>query len=454
MCSRGYIDERSSGSRHSLPDICMLIEFTFKNYRSFRDEAVLSMEASGLSNYKNSLIRYGSLKLLPGVAIYGKNGGGKSNVIRAFWLAVQFIKNAQRTQHEKAVIPVVPFSLNDNSPNEPSEFEFIYELDGIKYWYAFSATKEKVTKESLYYAPKGQKALVFSREDQTFSFTEGKAKRKLISETVAENQLFFSVACTMNDTVCANAMLWFRERIFFSRDYADIPRQLIEYSDDTNMLKAISDYAKAADVGIEDMQFEISRQEVSDEQTLPESIPENMKEALTKFLHMLSETSDNSEVRLKMGEVTAVSQHQGIDKNGERELYTLELSDESDGTRKLMSIAPAIEAVLAKGGLLLVDEIERELHPVLVDFIVAKFQSKRTNPNGAQIIFTTHNTELMNMELLRRDQLYFVDKCRDDGASELYSISDMSTRTTDNIRKGYLLGKYGAAPDIEIEEVD
>lgn len=432
----------------------MLIEFRFKNYRSFRDEAVLSMEATGLGTFKNSLISYNSIKLLPGAAIYGKNGGGKSNVIRAFWLAVQFIKNAQRTQHEKAAIPVIPFALNDYSVSEPTEFEFIYTLDDIRYWYSFSATREKIFTESLYHAPKGQKALVFSREGQTFSFTEDKSRRKLISEAVAENQLYFSVACTMNDAACSRAMRWFREMVFFSRDYSDIPRQLLDYSNDTNMLRAISDYAKAADLGIEDMQFEINSQEVDDEAALPDNLPEGMKAALVQFLHTLSETSNNSEVRLKMGEVTATSKHKGRNKNGASQLYPLELEDESDGTRKLMSIAPAIESVLARGGILLVDEIERELHPMLVDFVVSKFQSKRTNPYGAQIVFTTHNTELLNMELLRKDQLYFADKDQEDGASELYSISEFSTRTTDNIRKGYLLGKYGAIPNIEIEEVE
>lgn len=432
----------------------MLIEFRFKNYRSFRDEAVLSMEATGLGTFKNSLISYNSIKLLPGAAIYGKNGGGKSNVIRAFWLAVQFIKNAQRTQHEKAAIPVIPFALNDYSASEPTEFEFIYTLDDIRYWYSFSATREKIFTESLYHAPKGQKALVFSREGQTFSFTEDKSRRKLISEAVAENQLYFSVACTMNDAACSRAMRWFREMVFFSRDYSDIPRQLLDYSNDTNMLRAISDYAKAADLGIEDMQFEINSQEVDDEAALPDNLPEGMKAALVQFLHTLSETSNNSEVRLKMGEVTATSKHKGRNKNGASQFYPLELEDESDGTRKLMSIAPAIESVLARGGILLVDEIERELHPMLVDFVVSKFQSKRTNPYGAQIIFTTHNTELLNMELLRKDQLYFVDKDQEDGASELYSISEFATRTTDNIRKGYLLGKYGAIPNIEIEEVE
>ena len=432
----------------------MLIEFTVKNYRSFRDEATLSMEATGASTLKSVLIPYGGMRILPGAAIYGKNGGGKSNVIRAFWLAVQFIRNAQKTQHEKAAIPVVPFALNDYSASEPTEFSFVYTLDGIRYWYAFSATKEKVYAESLYHAPKGQKALVFDREGQEFTFTEEKARRNLISQVVAENQLFFSVACTMNDAVCVNAMRWFREDIFFSRDYTDIPRQLLEYYDDSNMLKAISDYAKTADFGIEEMQFEVENKEIRNDLEFPDDIPEGMRVALTSFIHALSETSNNSESKLKMSQVKAKSKHKGINAEGESKLYSLELEDESDGTRKLMSIAPAIEAVLNKGGILLVDELERELHPMLVNYIVAKFQSKKSNPNSAQIIFTTHNTELMNLEIMRKDQIYFADKSRTDGSSELYSVTDFSTKTADNIRKGYLVGKYGATPNLEIEEVE
>lgn len=433
----------------------MLIEFRFRNYRSFRDEAVLSMEATGLGTFRNSLIHFtNDTKLLPGVAIYGKNGGGKSNVIRAFWLAVQFIRNAQRTQHEKAEIPVMPFALNDYSNEEPTEFHFVYVVDGVKYWYGLSATKEKVYSEYLYHAPKKQKALVFSREGQEFTFTEEKPRRRLISEAVRENQLFFSVACTMNDSACISAMRWFRECVFFSRDYSDIPRQLLDYYEDKNMLRAISDYAKAADLGIEDMQFEFNNQDIVEDGSFPDNMPEGIKAALTQFMHTLSETSGNSEVHLRMGQVTAKSSHYGENRNGQRGLYSLDLSDESDGTRKLMALAPAIESALRTGGILLVDELERELHPMLVNFIISKFQSKKSNPNGAQIVFTTHDTELMSMELLRKDQLYFADKDTADGSSELYSISEFSTRTTDNIRKGYLVGKYGATPDIELEEVE
>lgn len=431
----------------------MLIEFKFGNFRSFRDEAVLSMEAMGLGILKNCLISYNSMKLIPSVAIYGKNGGGKSNVIRAFWLAVQFIKNAQRTQHENAKIPVKPFLLNDYSKDEPTFFEFTYVLDNVKYIYGFSATKEKIFSEYLYHSPKGQKATVFTRTEQKFTFTEEKAKRKLISEAVAPNQLFFSVACTMNDADCMRAMKWFRDYVFFSRDYADIPEQLLEYSNDKNMLAAISGYAKAADLGIEKMEFEFKDEVVKDFES-EKNIPEKIRFALTAFMQNLKENSNISEIGLQKSEVRATSYHNGINKNGIKTSFTLDLSDESDGTRKLMSIAPAIESVLNNGGIVLVDELEKELHPMLVNYIVAKFQSKTSNPNGAQLIFTTHNTELLNMELMRKDQLYFADINRNDGASELYSIGDFSTKTADNIRKGYLAGKYGATPDIEISEVD
>lgn len=442
----------------------MLIEFKFSNYRSFRDEAVLSMEATGLGAFKNSLIPFyptgketsKPVRLLPAAAIYGKNGGGKSNIIRAFWLAVQFIRNAQRTQHEKATIPVHPFLLDDDSQSKATEFEFTYVLDGIKYIYGFAATKDKIVKEYLYYSPKGQKSLVFSRTDQTFEFRDNsdRRKRQLISEAVAPNQLYFAIACTMNEKACINAMRWFREYIFFSRDYTDIPTQLLEYSEDSNMLNAISNYAKMADVGIRDMQFEVKSTELSDVENLPSDLPDSVKLALAQFMQALSDAPNSSENKLRMGEVNATSFHKGIDRNGNESLYPLQLSDESDGTRKLMAMAPAIERVLSSGGLFLVDELEKEMHPMLVELVVSKFQSPISNPKHAQLIFTTHNTELLSMEMLRKDQLYFVDKSRKDGSSSLYSISEFSTTTTENIRNGYLMGKFGAIPDLEIEEVE
>ena len=433
----------------------MLIEFKFTNYRSFRDETVLSMEAMGLGTYKSCLIPFRNKRLLPAAAIYGKNGGGKSNVIRAFWLAVQFIRNAQRTQHENAAIPVQPFLLNDTSCDEPTSFEFIYTIADVKYVYGFSATKKEVFKEYLYYAPKGQLSMVFERDHQNFMFRDNseKKRRQLISEAVGPNQLYFAIACTMNESACQKAMSWFRENIFFSRDYTDIPSQLIEYSEKPDMLAAIKKYAENADVGIQDMNFEFRNEEIKDASNTGD-IPSGIVAALTQFAKALSDISNTSEIKLQRSEVNATSYHKGLKSDGSEALFELQLADESDGTRKLMALAPAIERALECGGLLLVDELEKEMHPLMVEMIVSKFQSQSSNPNHAQIIFTTHDTELLNMNLLRKDQLYFADKSKKDGASELYSISELQTPTNENIRKGYLLGKYGGTPDIEIEEVE
>lgn len=433
----------------------MLIEFKFTNYRSFRDETVLSMEAIGLGTYKSCLIPFRNKRLLPAAAIYGKNGGGKSNVIRAFWLAVQFIRNARRTQHENAPIPVQPFLLNDTSRDEPTSFEFIYTIADVKYVYGFSATKKEIFKEYLYYAPKGQLSMVFERDHQNFTFRDNseKKRRQLISEAVGPNQLYFAIACTMNESACQKAMSWFRENIFFSRDYTDIPSQLIEYSEKLDMLAAIKKYAENADVGIQDMNFEFRNEEIKDASNTGD-IPSGIVAALTQFAKALSDISNTSEIKLQRSEVNATSYHNGLKSDGSEALFELQLADESDGTRKLMALAPAMERALECGGLLLVDELEKEMHPLMVEMIVSKFQSQSSNPNHAQIIFTTHDTELLNMNILRKDQLYFADKSKKDGASELYSVSELQTPTNENIRKGYLLGKYGGTPDIEIEEVE
>ncbi len=433
----------------------MLIEFKFSNYRSFRDEGCLSMEATGLRTKRRSLIACKPTDLLPATAIFGKNGGGKSNVIRAFWLGAQFIRNAQRTQHENASVPVQPFLLDDSSVEEPASFEYTYIRNGVKYIYGFSATRRSILREYLYHTPKGQKALVFSRENQEFTFRENNMKklRELIREAVGHNQLYFSVACTMNEPICKAAMGWFREDLLFSRDYADIPEQLLEYSGDPNMLRAITRYAVEADIGVEDIRFEIENAALDERNLSFDGMPEEIKNALVQFVKALSASPNVSEAKLKMGQIHATSFHKGFNHQGESTLYPLPLDEESDGTKKLMALAPAVEQALERGGVLLVDELESGMHPILAAFLISKFQSPDTNAHHAQLIFTTHNLDLLDEELLRKDQIYFVDKDRNSGISSLYSISEFSTPTTENLRKGYLLGKYGATPDITLEEV-
>ncbi len=435
----------------------MLIRFEFYNYRSFRDKNVLCMEAKGNAEYRNCLLPYKRKGLLPAAAVFGKNGGGKSNVIRAFWLGVQFVRNAQRTQHESAEVPVNAFALNDYSKDMPTGFEYEYMQDGVRYIYGFSATREKIETEYLYASPKGQKSEIFFREGQNFSFPVNSERRKkeLIAEAVGPNQLFFSIACVMNYQPCIGAMRWFRDDVFFSKDYMDIPQQLLEHAHNPHMLKAVVSYAKQADVGIEDMKFEVKNRDIlnaADE--LPSDIPPEIVNALKQFVEALRDTSDMAEARFQVNELKTLSFHRGLTKAGLPEMFPLDLADESDGTRRIMALAIGVEQVLSRGGVLFVDEIDQDLHPLLVEFIVAKFQNPQTNPGRGQLVFTTHDTELLNMEILRKDQVYFVDKNQKDGVSELFNLTDLPVRTNDNIRKAYLAGKYGAVPLVDTAEVE
>lgn len=433
----------------------MLLSFKVENYRSFRDEAILDMEAASLKEYNECLIQLGKKNFLPALAIYGKNGGGKSNVIRALWFGVQFIKNAQRTQHEKALVPVQPFELNDYSRSQPTAFEFNYLQDGIKYTYGFSAVKAKIMTEYLYHYPKGQKAMIFNREGQTFTFPmdNEKKKKEMIKEAVAPNQLFFAVSCTMNYHSCIAAMKWFRESIVFSRDYVDIGRYFGEYGEDPDMLHAIVSTAKIADLGIQDIKFEINNMDITQLTDIPEEIDEKTRNhivtALAKLQEALESAPNDAEGKLQVSEIKATSFHSGQSKNGDDTTYPLAFADESDGTRRLMALAPAIERTLKNGGLFIVDELEREIHPLLMEYIINRYQNKASNPNQGQLVFTTHSTELMSLEILRRDQINFVDKDRKTGVSELYSMKEFSPRKDENIHKGYLLGKYGAIPRLE-----
>ena len=431
----------------------MLLYFKVKNYRSFRDEAVLDLEAARLSDHTDCLMQYGKNSYLPSAAIYGKNGGGKSNLIRAMWLAVQFICNAQRTQTEKSSVPVRPFGLNDYSVKEPTSFEFAYVLDGIKYVYGFSATKECIVSEYLKSWPNGREKSIFARDYQEFVFPKDseRQRKQLISEAVAANQLFFAISCTMNYKPCIEAMRWFREYIVFSRDYTDINKNLIEYSEDEAMLQAIISAARTADIGIQDIKFEIDNQEI-DLSASSDDVPENMRgmiKALQAFSEALRQNGNEAEIQLNAGKLRSTTYHIGTDAKGQSAYYPLTLSDESDGTRRLMTLAPAIERTLANGGVLVVDELDREMHLMLVEYVVGRYQEKSSNQNNAQIIFTTHETALLNQEILRRDQIYFVDKNRDDGASSLYSLVEFNVRNDMNILKAYLLGKFGAVPEIE-----
>lgn len=428
----------------------MLLKFRTKNFRSFRDEFCLDMEATSLKDDNSSFINYNRKNFLPVVCIYGKNGSGKSNIIRAFSFAKAFILNSQITQYENVEVPVEPFLLNDYSRDVNTEFEFEFIEDGVKYIYGFSANKERIFEEYLYYFPNKRKTIIFLRTEDEYKFAINKNRdtAKMISQIVGKNQLFFTIAAIMNYEYCLKPMRWFRNKIYFSRNFEHPIHRIIENKENKDILKSIVNIAKVADLGISDMKFEFNNININDMSELSH-IDSEIINALLEFEKNLKSNGTEGEIKISKGEIRATSMHWGINKNNEPELYELGLEDESDGTRRLMSMSPDIEACLQNGGVIFIDELEKELHPLLVEFIINKFLNKeKANVNNSQLIFTTHNLDILARELLRRDEIYFVDKDNGSGISELYSLADFKIRKDTNYYKAYILGKYGAIPNI------
>lgn len=437
----------------------MLLKFSFSNYRSFLTETELDLAPRGIKEFENSVIRCDEKHdVLPAMAVYGKNGGGKSNFTRAFWLGVTFILNAQQTQHEGAPVPVRPFLLNETAQSEPTSFAYTFFDEGIRYEYGFSATREKIVDEYLYHYPKKQKAVVFKRtgDDYYFPGSTSSSLKKLIAKAVASNQLYFAVASVMNEPDCARAMRWFRNKVFFTRSYTDIANRIMEAKDDSQAIEAMKQYAQEADLGIDRMAFKFENHQVDTDSLMANNgmkgVPEELKRAMREFYKALAASPNVSETSLNEMQLKAVSWHKGIDRSGNPKDFSLSLADESDGTRRLMFLAPELESALRTGGLVVADEPEIGMHPLLMRELIRKFQNPETNPYHAQIIFTTHDTNFLKLDLLRRDQFCFVEKNPKTGVSELYGLEDLKGITSANAEKSYLLGKFGGIPTLEDED--
>lgn len=412
----------------------MLIEFSVKNFMSFKDKVTLSMEKGNGEENINNTFHVNNNVLLKTAAIYGANASGKSNILKAFTCAILMVRNSNLLPINGKFELIKPFLFNSKSKNEPSEFEFIFISNKIKYRYFFTADTNKVYEEILdaYYSQKPTN--IFTRTNtNSYEFNNDKNKLEPIISKNAENKLFLATATNWNYEKTRDAYLWFSNGIdtFDSLEHIS-ENDLKEYSNDNNLKKFALKLLKESDILIKDINVDYSEKEM-DSTMVDMLIPPLVKSGGT----------------IKMSNVKIELNHEVIDKNNNKHYYSLNFNDESSGTKVLFALAPFLKKSFESPKVIIIDELERSLHPALVEFIIKLFNNKNINKANSQLIFMTHAGYLLNLDLFRRDQIWFTEKNASTGISDLYPLDSFSVRKDENIEKGYRNGRYGAIPFIK-----
>ena len=401
----------------------MLLQFSVKNFRSFEKEETLDLSAGKGSELleSNTLEFAQNQRLVRSAVIYGPNAGGKSNLIKAIYFLQQFILLSSTSFQEGQKIPLQPFRLNAKSPNEPSEFSVDFVCDQTRFTYLLALTEDQVIREELYAYPKKYRQTWFTRKwdssSKTYDWYQGpgfKGEHKAWEQMTRTNALYLSTAVQFNSEQLKSIFLWFRDQLVIllktspTQETYFSPDLTFQFLKDPNTMPWIHKFMECADIGIENFQL-------IEEETPP------LKKTAVK------------------------TQHKMLDSD-QKVFFDLFL-DESDGTQRLFSQAGGWLKALREGLVLFVDELDLHLHPNIVRYLIELFHNPKTNQKNAQLVFTTHDTSLLDSDLFRRDQVWFVQKDEAQG-SRLYSLLDFKPRKGEAIGKGYLQGRYGALPFI------
>ncbi|MDM8553679.1 ATP-binding protein [Desulfococcaceae bacterium HSG7] len=420
----------------------MLIDFTIKNYRSIRESITLSALATDIPEHPDNVFqseRKKNINLLKTAVIYGANAAGKSNIIKAFETFIDFVVKSTDLKLGDKLFYYDPFRLNKNSSGEPTMFEIEFlGNDSVRYRYSIQFDNDEILKESLVFFPKGYKAVLFYREKgKRIKFGDSfKGPAKTIEKQLLENHLFLSKVANSNNKLLRKIYLYFRNTLQLLVHPHEIPQDFTSelcLQNESNK-KFISDFLKIADTGIE--YVKIKKTTIDDNEFLDEQMSKGQK--LLRKIYMNQ--------RMKKPQMF----HKVFENGKEAGSIGFDLEDESDGTQKLYDLAGKILYVLKNGLVLIADELNNSLHPLMTQVLIDLFHNPETNPENAQLIFATHDTTLLNPDSLRRDQIWLCEKDQY-GATSLFSISEfdyseVSSQTP--FDKWYLSGRFGALPMI------
>lgn len=411
----------------------MLIEFRVKNFYSIQDEQVFSLVASSQKEHKNNIFTpEKGLNLLKSVAIYGANAAGKTNLIKAFATMKKIVLKSAGAQRGKK-LPTLPFLLGDDK-DKVSEFELSFIAQNVKYTYGFSTSQEQIFNEWLFAYPNGRRQTIFTREfdekTKQYLYEDRNllGRKKLWENSTRENALFLSTAIQLNSQQLKPVFDWFS----YNSNISGIGGSPFKNSLDITINifkkrpKELLECLRAADLDIEDLK--INEQEISSQDS-PLNIP---NEAVVK-------KSQNNKIRRVDIKTTHLNQ-QG-------KVIDFDIILESNGTLQFFAFLGPILATLNKGKILIIDELEKHLHPAMTKFIIKLFHNETINTKNAQLIFTTHETSILHKDIFRKDQIYFCEK--QNKASKFYSLSDFKgLRENIDYEKSYLLGRFGALPNL------
>ena len=405
----------------------MLIQFSTQNFKSFKDEAILSMLTA-------------EDDVLSTVAMYGANAAGKSNFFQAMSAAIIAIRQSNMRQVGDVMPYIKPFKFANDTNAMPSSFEFVFVVDGVKYVYGFRATRDKIISEYLYKYVAEKLIVVFEREENDYEFTVPAIKKELqpIIERNTENKLFLATAAAWNSKELAMPYRWFLKiDTYDSLNYRDLlPRAtaVLENDDNDKIRKFIIKLLHAADINISDYNVKVKETKVDD-------ILKNIPSLLVPPVLTTNLASSQKSYQIAM-------QHEIMSSVGKPMIYEMPLNEESKGTQSIFLLGPLLQQAFKDGRILCIDEFDNNLHPLLVAYIIGLFNNATVNTGKAQLIISTHATELLNIVGFKDEQVYFVEKNNLSGESTLYSADEFDLPSKFDIHKAYMLGRLGALPDI------
>jgi uncharacterized protein len=422
----------------------MLITFSVGNYKSFKQVVTFSLMAAKLTSKNKELDQNNvfpvtqSLNLLKSAAIYGPNASGKSNLLKAIAFMRHFVLTSSKESQSTEPITVDSFRLSTETESNPSFFEIVFFLGDKRYRYGFEADTHRIHAEWLYHA--GQKETrLFLRDNNRFDLSSVFKEGKGLETKTRDNALFLSVVAQFNGAIAQNILKWFK-RVNIISGLSDNEYRGFTLNSMTNKTsrERIISFVKQLDFGISDIMVE--RSIVDPDVHLPKDMPQELKSLLLKQAKDLVAFNVATSHKKYNNEKTNIT------------LEKFDIEEESEGTQKLFFLSGPLLDTLQSGKVLIVDELDARFHPKITASVINLFNSNIINPNNAQLIFATHDTNLLDRNFFRRDQIWFTEKDKY-GATDLYSlveyrIQEHRVRNDASFEKDYIEGRYGAIPFI------